>query len=379
MKKKLILLSAALGLTLAPAVTLLTNNSNTQPVQAATMTASQQEMYNFVRETLRKHHMRGSVTVVKDGVPQNISYGYAWYGKRYGNGNSKIVFPVGSLQKVVTAAMIVQLINEKNHTSQQFSQYTKISRWYPNLKNANKISVGQLMTHTSGITATGTEVNRNRNYSEQGALDWLVNKINSTPEGTPGTYFYNNANFILLTGIIRQLTGKSYEQNFKTRIVNKLGLTHTYLYQNIPKGMTDAISYIWDKKNYQKPIYMKRSLASQIPGAGNMFSTTSDYYKIQCGLSNGQILNAADFHYLTNLKSRATDYSGGMYLKNNDTLKSAYGSINKLHFGNWVQLSTDNKNGIVIFLNQTTDNKNEVKDTAYEILQKIKPNYFNNR
>ncbi|MBD5430535.1 serine hydrolase domain-containing protein [Lactobacillus sp.] len=336
-------------------------------------------MYNFVRETMRKNKVRGSITVIKDGVPQNISYGYGWYGKKIGAGNSKIVYPTASLQKVITGAMIVQLINEKNNTSQSFSQYTKISRWYPTLKNANKITVGQLLTHTSGITVTATEVNRGYNYSEQGAIDWIVNKVNSTAEAEPGTYFYNNANYILLAGIIRQLTGQSYEQNFQTRIINKLGLTNTYLYQNIPSGKTDAISYIWNNKNYQSPAYMKKSVASQIPGAGNLFSTPSDYYKIQCGLSNGQILSSSDFHYLTHLKSKITNYSGGMYLKNNDTLKSAYGSINGLHFGSWVQLTTDNQNGIVMFLNQTNGNEDSQKDVGYEILNHIKANTFTNR
>lgn len=371
--------AAVLSLAAAPAATLFTNNQTNHTAQAATMTASQREMYNFVRETMRKNKVRGSITVVKDGVPQNISYGYAWYGKRIGAGNSKAVYPTGSLQKVITGAMIVQLINEKLHTSQKFSQYTKISRWYPNLKNANKITVGELLTHTSGITATGTEVNRGYNYSEQGAIDWVVNKVNSTAEAEPGTYFYNNANYILLVGIIRQLTGQSYEQNFQTRIINKLGLTNTYLYQNIPSGKTDAISYIWNKKNYQSPAYMKKSVASQIPGAGNLFSTPSDYYKIQCGLSNGQILNASDFHYLTHLKAKITSYSGGMYLKKNDTLKTAYGNIHGLHFGSWVQLTTDNQNGIVMFLNQTNGNENTQKDVGYEILNHIKANTFSNR
>ncbi|MBP2058915.1 CubicO group peptidase (beta-lactamase class C family) [Lactobacillus colini] len=379
MKRKLLAAATALTLALAPTAALFTNNHSNNIAYAATTTSSQDEMYNFVRETMRQNKVRGSVTVVKDGIPQNISYGYAWYGKRLGAGNAKIVYPTGSLQKVITGAMIVQLINEKINTDQSFSQYTKISRWYPNLKNADKITVGQLLTHTSGITATGTEVNRGYNYSEQGAIDWLVNKINTTPEAEPGTYFYNNANYILLVGIIRQLTGQSYEQNFQTRIIDKLGLTNTYLYQNIPYGKTDAISYIWNNKNYQNPAYMKRSVASQIPGAGNLFSTPYDYYKIQVGLSNGQILSSSDFHYLTHLNAKITDYSGGMYLKDNDTLKSAYGNIYGLHFGSWVQLTTDNKNGIVMFLNQTNGNENAQKDVGYAILNHIKANTFLNR
>ena len=371
MKHKIITLATSLVM----AVTPLAAVSTTQ-VEAAP-SSSQTEMYNFVRNTLQKHHVRGIVTVVKNGVPQTISYGYAWYGKRIGNGNSQVVYPTASLQKVITAAMVVQLINETKGTNNSFTQYTKISRWYPNLKNADNITVGNLLTHTSGIMATKTEVDRGRNYSEEKAINWVVNNINSSPSDTIGNYHYNNSNYILLTGIIRQITGRSYADNIQSRIIDKLNLQNTYLYQNIPKGKTDPISYYSNGgKNYQQAAYLKKSLVSQIPGAGNLFTTTEEYYKMQVGLTDGSILSKNDFYYLTHLKSKVVNYSGGLYLYNNDNIKNAYGSFKGVHFGTWMQLTADNQNGIVMFLNQTDDNENNQKDVGYEILQHIKPNTF---
>ncbi len=371
MKHKIITLATSLVM----AVTPLAAVSTTQ-VEAAP-SSSQTEMYNFVRNTLQKHHVRGIVTVVKNGVPQTISYGYAWYGKRIGNGNSKVVYPTASLQKVITAAMVVQLINETKGTNNEFTQYTKISRWYPNLKNADSITVGNLLTHTSGIMATKTEVDRGRNYSEDKAINWVVNNINSSPSDIIGNYHYNNSNYILLTGIIRQITGRSYADNIQSRIIDKLNLQNTYLYQNIPKSKTDPISYYSNGgKNYQKAAYLKKSLVSQIPGAGNLFTTTEEYYKMQVGLTDGSILSKNDFYYLTHLKSKVVNYSGGLYLYNNDNIKNAYGSFKGVHFGTWMQLTADNQNGIVMFLNQTDDNENNQKDVGYEILQHIKPNTF---
>ncbi|GAA3630240.1 serine hydrolase domain-containing protein [Lactobacillus hamsteri] len=373
MKKKLLALAIAVaGLTVPLGFSSKSHNT----VMAAT-TAEKSEMRSFVRNTMAQNHVRGSVVVIKDGQPQQISYGWAWYGKRIGNGNTKVVYPTCSLQKVLTGAMIVQLINETNGTDQQFSQYTKISRWYPNLRNANQISVGNLLTHTSGLTATGTEVNRGYNYSEDNAVKWVINNANATPEAKVGTYYYNNTNYILLAGIIKAVTGKSYEQNFQERIIDKLGLDHTYLYQNIPGSMTDAISYVWNgSKNYKQGAYVKRSLASQLVGAGNLFSTPMDYYKMQVGLTNGAILSSSDFHYLTHLKAKITDYSGGVYLKNNETLKMAYGNLAGTHFGDWFQMTTDNQNGLVMFLNQTAGNESANKAVGYQILNHIKANTF---
>ncbi|XHU93412.1 serine hydrolase [Lactobacillus helveticus] len=368
------LLTGIAAITLFSAATPSIISSSTNTVHASTY--SRIAMRSYVRNVLAQNNSRGSTVIIKNGKPQQISYGWAWYGKRIGNGNDSVVYPTASLQKVVTAAMVVQLMNEKWHTSERFSQNTKISRWYPELKNANNITLGQLINHTSGINAVNTEADRGINYSEDDAVKWAIDNANAIDPSTPGTYFYNNTNYILLAGIIKKISGQSYETNFNNRIVNKLGLANTYLYQNIPSWKTDPISYTWNIKNYQDPEYITKTQASQLVGAANMFTTPMDYYKIQVGLSNGAILNKSDFHYLTHLKSRANNYSGGIYLDNNDTIKSAYGNLGGTHFGIWFQMTTDNRNGLIMFLNQTAGDENAQKQVGYQILNHIKPYTF---
>lgn len=363
---KIAIAALALGVG-APVVANHTSNQ----IFAASAPYDTNEMRSFVRNTLAQNKVRGTVVVIKDGHAQQISYGYGYYGRRLGAGNIKVVYPVCSLQKVITGAIITQLISEG-----KFNQDTKISRWYPNLKNADKITVGNLLTHTSGLLATRTEVNRGINYSEGDAINWVVNRINQLQEGNPGNFYYNNTNYILLAGIIRQVTNQSYEANVKSRIINKLGLKRTFFYPDIPKNKTDAISYTWRNKNYQNAQYVKRSLASQLPGAGNLFSTPMDYYRIQVALTDGRILTKDQFNYLTHLQSRVTSYSGGVYLKNNDNLKMAYGNLYGTHFGNWFQMTTDNQKGLIMFLNQTQNNEDRNKAIGYQILNHIKANTF---
>lgn len=369
-KKSIIGLAAAALITTMPALAI------SKPIQVQASSYSKSEMRSFVRNTLAQSNNRGSLVIIKNGKPQQISYGYAWYGKQIGNGNDNVVYPAASLQKIVTAAMVIQLMNENWHTTQKFTQNTKISRWYPNLKNADNITLGQLMTHTSGIQAANTEIDRGKVLSENDAINWAVDNANNSTSGTPGTYFYNNTNYILLAGIISKVSGQSYESNFNNRIINKLGLANTFLYQNIPNWKTDPISYIWSNgKNYQNAEYVTKTLASQLPGAGNMFTTPMDYYKIQLGLTNDNILSKADFHYLTHLKSATTNYSGGVHL-DDDTTKSAYGSLSNTHFGNWFKMTTDNRYGLIMFLNQTSGSESDQKDVGTKILDHIKPGMF---
>ncbi|WEV70503.1 serine hydrolase [Lactobacillus sp. ESL0785] len=342
-------------------------------VQAATKA----EMRKFVRKTMSKYHVRGSVVVVQDGKPQQISYGYALYGAQIGNGNAQIVYPTGSLQKVVTGAMIMQIMNQKKRTSSSFDQNTKISRWYPKLVNAKKISLGNLLTHTSGIKATNTEIWRYHTYSENAAVNWVVNNANNYAAGEVNSYHYNNTNYILLAGIIRKETGKSYQANLKERIVNKLGLKNTFVSSNIPKNKLIASSYYSNGDyNYRHPVLVTKAFASQLLGAGNLFTTPKEYYEIQNGLLNGQILTTNEYHYLTHLDSKVTGYSGGLHIKKGGKLKVAYGNLHGTHYATWVQLTANNQNGIVMFLNQTNDNAASEKKVGYQILQRIKKHTF---
>ena len=118
---------------------------------------------------------------------------------------------------------------------------------------------------------------------------------------------------------------------------------------------------------------------SRTSGAANIYTTPKDYYKIQLGLTNGKILSQKQFDELTHLKYRTNSYSGGLYIKKNGKLKMAYGNLHGTHFGNWFQMTNDNKNGLVMFLNQTQNDENRNKDIGYEILNRIKPNTFSNR
>lgn len=95
MKKSIIGLATAALLTTVPAFAI------TEPLQVQASSYFKTEMRNFVRNTLAQNNTRGSIVIIKNGQPQQISYGYAWYGKKVGNGNDNVVYPTASLQKLL--------------------------------------------------------------------------------------------------------------------------------------------------------------------------------------------------------------------------------------------------------------------------------------
>ena len=96
--KKLIAIATALTVGVTPFAAFSSTSNNT--VHAASMK-------KIVENTMKKNHVRGSILVVKNGESQVISYGYANYSKKILNSNKQVAYPIASLQKVVTAAMLI--------------------------------------------------------------------------------------------------------------------------------------------------------------------------------------------------------------------------------------------------------------------------------
>lgn len=323
-------------------------------------------LINYAKSVMNKNHLAGAIGIVKNGEFTTVTNGMA--DLKTPNSSKQIVYPIGSLQKEITGAMIMQLMRKK-----AFNQDTKIARWYPNLKHADQVTVGNLLTHTSGYSVPNIEYDRHREYTDLGAVTWTINQINTTYQRPVGRSCYSDVNFILLAGIIEKETGKSYSQNFYERVSKPLKLTHTYIRQNLPKKLHVAVSYQY---NYQNAISYAVPVSTQLPGAGNLVSTPADLYKIQLSLENGQILTKSEFYQLTHLKAKKTLYSGGVYLENHETIHMAYGTLDNAHYAAYMQLTADNKNGIIMLVNQRQQNEQELKRIAFQILTRIKPHTF---
>lgn len=325
-----------------------------------------------IKQIMTNYHLRGKVLVIngKQNNRDSEGFGYANYGRRILNNKSSVVYQGASLQKAMTGAMMVQLITESQKTSHKITQNTTINRWFPSLKNANTITVGNLLTQTSGIVDNKSELDPGYQLSEAQAVNQAVNRINQNGLASK-SYRYNNDNYILLAGIIRAYTGKSYETNLKNRIIKPLGLKHTFMWNAVGSKYTKARSYKFIGKNYQHGVNPNDRLLSYIIGTGNMYTTPNDYDTFERGLQNGKILNYSDYQYLTNIKGRSSNgYSGGMYVRHNGNIKVVYGTLAKNHVGNWVQLTKTNGQGIILFTNQS-NSSDDVKQAAYEILTRV--------
>jgi len=139
-------------------------------------------------------------------------------------------FHVGSITKTFTAALIMQLDQDG-----VLSLDDTISNWI-DFPNGDEITVEMLLGHTSGIpeyyTLDGFDVEAppEESVALAGTAPLLF---------VPGSAFeYANSNYLLLGLIAEEITGSTWEQEVRTRFLEPLALTDTYVWTGEPEGTT---------------------------------------------------------------------------------------------------------------------------------------------
>jgi CubicO group peptidase (beta-lactamase class C family) len=135
------------------------------------------------------------------------------------------VFQVGSITKLWTATMIMQLVDEG-----LLSLDTTVSELLPGARLGtadvgDQVTVRHLLTHTSGIDGdVFTDTGRGDDCVER-----YVGLLAEVPSVfTPGaTYSYCNSGYVLLGRIIEVIDGQSWDESLRERLTGPLAATQT--------------------------------------------------------------------------------------------------------------------------------------------------------
>ena len=189
-------------------------------------------------------------------------------------------YRIASITKLFTAAIIMQLIDEgKIELDQPISELLP----YEGITYADQITIRHLLQHTSGLSKES-----NVSYLKQRSPDELIEKFAYKKAKAPGEDMnYNNVDFLLLGKVIEAATGKSFEQNLKSRIIEPLNLSHSGLVtpDNDPKLVE---SYVIKKSKRANEV--KISL-SNFWAAGSMYSRPQDLLIFADALKSDKLLS----------------------------------------------------------------------------------------
>lgn len=309
---------------------------------------------------MASHHIMGTLLLTNSG-PSGVdirTYGYADMANQVRNTKTE-AYPLASLQKAVTGAVIQTLINEGKLT-----MTTRLSTYFPQVRFAQDITIRQLLDHTSGIRMA-EPLPKTILPTESAQINFTLRHLVSTDNHA---YSYSNANFTLLAGVIRKVTGKSYMTVLRNTIIKPLGLKHTYAYNDIPGNVVNPFSYSLTNGISEGAIISKPLQSSEL-GCGSLYMSVGDYYKFINSLVTGKLLGVAGRNELTaNFQSM---YSAGVYYQSGHHMRIG-GNDNAFH--TYYMGTTDGRIGVVLFENQGMFSiDNQVGYAIQSILMKTEP------
>ncbi|MET9631948.1 serine hydrolase, partial [Lentzea sp. NPDC006480] len=186
--------------------------------------------------------------------------------------NDDTVFQIGSISKVWTSTVVMQLVDEG-----LLDLDAPIADVLPELKLADpvaaqKVTMRHLLTHTSGIDGDiFTDTGRGDDCLER-YVELLAEAGQNHPLGA--TFSYCNSGFVLAGRVIEKLTGQTWDAAMREKLYAPLGLARTGTLPEEALLHRAAVGHVTkDGKTEPAPVWM---LPRSVGPAGTIFATTAD-------------------------------------------------------------------------------------------------------
>lgn len=262
-------------------------------------------------------------------------------------------FNLASASKQFTAYGIMLLINDG-----RLSLNTKVSEIIPELTHFEKVSVGELLNHTSGvpdyfsILETSNDQSLITNSSVISALTPLDFKKSNR-------FKYSNTGYVILAQIIEKISGDRFSEFMKDRIFSPLGKTSTEVLTKSTKAIQ---SYGKGLLLFGREKRIKDSPFDGVVGDGGIVSNTSDLSLWYENLQKGNLISKENFWQFIDMNKTTEPpyYSFGWFV-NGKTIQhsggwNGYSSYLYFNFeknSNFIIL--DNSNNFIRVTNQGFD------------------------
>lgn len=196
--------------------------------------------------------------------------------------NTNTVFDLASVSKQFTAFTICLLESEG-----KLSLEDKVIKYIPELPDyAKSIKIKHLISHTSGLRDHGALASMagffitDLMHTNQILKMMYRQKGLETPPGT--AYKYCNSSYVLLTEIVKRVTGKTFSEYTFEKIFKPLGMSSTWFADNHQLVLKNrAASYEKDNDHY----FHIPSL-NAAPGPSGLLTTVDDLVKWALNFEN---------------------------------------------------------------------------------------------
>lgn len=201
-------------------------------------------------------------------------------------------FNLGSLNKSFTQVAIGQLVRQG-----KISYDDKLGKFlpdYPNREAAEKVTVRQLLTMTSGIGdifgAKFFAAPKDKLRTIQDFIPLFADEPLAFEPGTKNQY--SNGGYVLLGAIIEKVTGQSYYDYVRENTYQPLGMSATDFYESDKPTPNMAEGYTKDGVRPEAKEPRRNNLdtrSARGTSAGGGYSTAEDLLKYALALQTGKV------------------------------------------------------------------------------------------
>ena len=293
-----------------------------------------------IEKTLQEQNFTGTYAVIKNGQVSDSKT----IGKGIENGK---LYQVADLENTLTAVAIMKLVD-----SGKLSLSTPVSKFYnESLELSKNVTIKSLLNMTSGIT--NNNVPNNQLQPGDNILQWNLNHANT---GTSGTYNYQEINYVLLEGIISQVSGTSYQNYINNNFLKPNNLNNIKFVSKVSDPEL-ATPFNGDQKMTGGEL--AKAMNSQM-GMNQIMASPSDYLKLMQILiksyGDKQGFTAANTQNMTGqLESSADGFEGSAGIQG---YKVA------------VKISKDGNSGIILMSNNSNGQTSD-SNSLLEIVRKV--------
>ncbi|MBP3908224.1 MAG: beta-lactamase family protein [Turicibacter sp.] len=217
-------------------------------------------------------------------------------------------FQIASVSKSFVAVSILQLVEAGKLTLDQ-----TIDKYFPDMPNAELITIHQLLTHTSGLYS-GDDLT---NYSQVTTVDEIIApafKSSNLYYEEPGTYsIYSNLGYDVLGAIIEQVSGQTYADYIEEHVLIPAGMTQSGL--NMEGLVLDNMATAYNG-NISEGYEAKVLHPSFGYSSGGLHSTAMDLYKYDRALHSNLLISQESYDLMTQESSKVgtKSYGYGWYV-----------------------------------------------------------------
>ena len=254
-----------------------------------------------------KDKFSGALLIARGGkIAIEKSYGLADRDKQIKNAvDTK--FRIGSMNKMFTAAAILQLVGEgKVDLGAPLGKYLTD---YPNRDVATKVTIRHLLTHTGGTGDIFTPEYMSHRLETRELTDYVKLFGSRGLEFEPGSkWAYSNYGFVLLGLVVERVSGISYYDYVQKNIFEKAGMSNT---GSLPEANNVPIRSVGYMRSNGKWVSNSDTLPWRASSAGGGYSTVGDLYRFAEALVGGKLIKPELFAEMTSVQAGAGERAPG--------------------------------------------------------------------